>query len=160
MLDVAKEVAALNRMAVKDLRDRYAEVFGDETKTGNKPWLVKRIAWRLQAMEDGDLSERARRQAHRIANDADLRFSPPKPKASPPFRAQTAVLRMTGDQRITGPGAVITREYKGRMVELAVLPSGFEFEGTIYKSLSAAAKAITGSHCNGFHFFRLKEGSR
>ena len=45
------------------LRAKYAEVFGDETKTGNKPWLVKRIAWRLQAIEEGDLSERARRRA-------------------------------------------------------------------------------------------------
>ena len=56
MLNVGKEVAALNRMAVKDLRAKYAEVFGDETKSANKPWLVKRIPWRLLAMEEGDLS--------------------------------------------------------------------------------------------------------
>jgi len=54
-LNVGKEVAALQRMTVKQLRERYAEVFGDETRTGNKVWLVMRIAWRLQAMAAGDL---------------------------------------------------------------------------------------------------------
>ena len=157
MLNVGKELAALNRMEVADLRVRYAEVFGDETKTKNKPWLVKRIAWRLQAMEEGDLSERARRQAHRIANDADLRLTPPKPKPSSAVRTQAAVLRTTGDQRLPTPGTVIQREYKGTTLEVAVLPSGFEFEGEVYKSLSAVAKTITGSHCNGFHFFRLRK---
>ena len=46
MLNVAKEVAALQRMTVRGLRIRYADVFGEETKAGNKPWLIKRIAWR------------------------------------------------------------------------------------------------------------------
>ena len=51
--------------------------------------------------------------------------------------------------------AVITREYKGRTLEVNVLLNGFEFEGEVYKSLSAVAKHITGSHCNGYLFFRL-----
>lgn len=72
-MNVGKEVAALQRMTVKELRARYAEVFGDETRTGNKAWLVKRIAWRIQALAEGDLSERARRRAAELANDADLR---------------------------------------------------------------------------------------
>jgi hypothetical protein len=59
-LTVGKEVAALQRMTVKELRDRYAEVFGEETPANNKAWLVKRIAWRLQAVAEGGLSERAR----------------------------------------------------------------------------------------------------
>lgn len=57
-LNVGKEVAALQRMTVRDLRTRYAEVFGDTTRAGNKPWLVKRIAWRLQSLAEDDLSER------------------------------------------------------------------------------------------------------
>jgi hypothetical protein len=45
------------------------------------------------------------------------------------------------------------------MLVTTVLPLGFEYEGEKYKSLSAIAKKITGSHCNGYHFFRLtKEG--
>ena len=59
-LNVGKEIAALKRMTVGELRTRYAEVFGEETLARNKQWLVKRIIWRLQSMSEGNLSERAR----------------------------------------------------------------------------------------------------
>ena len=59
---VGAEVAALPRMAIQDLRARYAEVFGEGTRSGNRAWLIKRLAWRLQALAEGDLSERARRR--------------------------------------------------------------------------------------------------
>ncbi len=78
--DIGREVAALKRMTVRELRLRYAEVFGEETRAGNKAWLIKRIAWRLQSLSEGDLSERARQRAAELANDADVRLSPPKAK--------------------------------------------------------------------------------
>ncbi len=53
------------------------------------------------------------------------------------------------------PGQEITREYKGQTLVVRVLSEGFEFEGDVYKSLSAVAREITGTHCNGYHFFRL-----
>jgi hypothetical protein len=164
VLNVGKEVAALQRMTVRDLRTRYAEVFGEETRAGNKPWLVKRIAWRLQSLVEGDLSERARQRAAELANDADVRLSPPKAKPIPPSpasRTKTATLVVAGDERLPLPGTLITREYKGQNLQVKVLPQGFEFEGEVYKSLSAVAKAITGQHCNGYYFFRLgKEQSK
>jgi hypothetical protein len=73
-LNVGKEVAALQRMTVRELRERYAEVFGEETPADNKAWLVKRIAWRIQALAEGDLSQRARHRAAELANDADLQL--------------------------------------------------------------------------------------
>ena len=161
--NVGKEVAALQRMTMKQLRARYAEVFGDETNANNKAWLVKRIGWRLQALAEGGLSERARLRAAELANDADLRLSPPKVKAALPAATRThnADIAVAGDNRLPPPGTVITRTYKGRTLQVKVLPHGFEFEGAIHKSLSAVAKAITGQHCNGFLFFRLaKEPAR
>src|ERR1700757_3263926 len=77
-VNVGKELAALQRMTVKELKARYAEVFGENTNAANKAWLIKRVAWRLQALAEGDLSERARRRPADLANDADLRLSPPK----------------------------------------------------------------------------------
>ena len=59
-LNVGKEIAVLKRMTVGELRERYAEVFGEETHARNKQWLVKRVIWRLQSMSEGNLSERAR----------------------------------------------------------------------------------------------------
>ena len=53
------------------------------------------------------------------------------------------------------PGSIIARFYKGEVLQVRVLDHGFEFEGTVYRSLSAVAKKITGGHCNGHAFFRL-----
>ncbi|GIW90166.1 MAG: hypothetical protein KatS3mg109_0598 [Pirellulaceae bacterium] len=158
-LNVGKEVAALQRMTAKQLRQRYAELFGEETHANNKAWLVKRIAWRLQAMAEGDLSERARRRAVELANDADLRLSPPKakPATADPERTTTASLRLKLDDRLPPPGTIITRQYKGQTFQVTVLPHGFEYQGEVYRSLSAVAKAITGTHCNGYLFFRLNQ---
>jgi hypothetical protein len=76
-INVTKEVAQLGKLGTADLRARYAEVFGEPTRSGNRPWLVKRIAWRLQALAAGGLSERARQRAEELARDADLRLRPP-----------------------------------------------------------------------------------
>ena len=156
-LNIGKEVAALERMTVKQLRARYAEVFGEETLAQNKVWLIKRIAWRLQALAEGDLSERARKRAAELANDADLRMNPPKarPTTAPEDLTQTRTLRFQADDRLPPPGTILTRRYKGETVQVKVLPQGFEYEGEVHGSLSAVARAITGSHCNGYLFFRL-----
>lgn len=93
VLNVGKEVAALQRMTVRELRIRYAAVFGESTRAGNKAWLIKRIAWRLQSQAEGGLSERARQRAAELANDADVRLSPPKAKPvtpAPETRTKTA----------------------------------------------------------------------
>jgi hypothetical protein len=73
-MNVGREIAHLQKMTVKQLRARYVEVFGEETPAHNKAWLVKRIAWRLQALAEGDLSDRARRRAAELACDADLQL--------------------------------------------------------------------------------------
>jgi Protein of unknown function (DUF2924) len=160
-INVGREVAMLVRMSVADLREKYAAVFGEATATGNRTWLVRRIAWRIQALAEGDLSERARTRAAELARDADLRVTPPRAGASPvevgPRR--TGVLPRAADGRLPPPGTVLTRKYKGGTVQVKVLADGFEYEGEVYPSLSAVAKAATGSHCNGFHFFRLNAKS-
>jgi hypothetical protein len=160
-LNIGKEIAALKRMTMKELRNRYAEAFGEPTNANNKSWLVKRIAWRLQALAEGDLSERARLRAAELARDADLRVLPPKPApvaTAPADRTKTAPLPRVGRDRLPPPGTILTREYRGETLQVKVLPNGFEFEGQVYRSLSAVAKAITGAHYNGFLFFKLTEG--
>jgi hypothetical protein len=158
-LNIGKEVAALRHLSIQELQAKFAELFGEHLwQTGNRVWLVKRIAWRLQALDEGDLSDRARRRAAKLANDADLRLSPPRPHKPRP----KALVQATPKGRVTKkdtpylrPGMVLARKYRVEMLEVHVLPDGFAFEGTTYSSLSAVAKAITGSHCSGHHFFRL-----
>ena len=160
-MNVEKEVAAMQRMTVRELKVKYEDVFGDETRTGNKAWLIKRIAWRMQANAEGGLSERARQRAEEIANDADIRRTPPKAKpvsARAPERTTTTTIAFSDDDRLPLPGAILTRVYKGESLQVHVLDRGFEYEGEIYRSLSAVAKKITGTHTNGYLFFRLRKG--
>lgn len=159
-LNVGKEVAAMQEMPVAQLRNRYAEVFGETTNARNKQWLLKKIIWRLQSMAEGDLSERARARAMEIASDADIRRRPPKAPASKPDAPQSPPIPVAGspDNRVPIAGSTITREYKGRLLEVLVLDEGFEYAGEKFKSLSGVAKRITGSHCNGYLFFNLKRG--
>jgi Protein of unknown function (DUF2924) len=157
-MNLAQELAALPRLTVAALRGRYAQVFGEATRVGNKAWLVKRIAWRLQTLAEGDLSERARRRAAELANDADLRLSPPRSTPTLPVAPadnRRARLPSKRPDRLPPAGTILTRPYKGTSVHVRVLEHGFVYEGTIYSSLSAVAKAITGSHCSGRLFFRL-----
>lgn len=159
---VDAQLEALTTMTVTQLRARYAEVFGEPTTSGNKQWLYRRVAWRIQALAFGGLSERARQRAAELARDADIRVQ--APRVIPPQRptnASSRVLTLTGkvvassDTRLPPPGSVLRRTWKGVEHEVTVLPAGFEYRGATYRSLSAVATAITGSHWNGFGFFNL-----
>jgi len=159
-MNIGKEIAILRRMTVVELRRKHAEVFSEETRSGNRDYLVKRIAWRLQSLAEGDLSERGRRRAQELANDADIRMRAPKMLATDaPERTRTGAVHVPHDKRVPMPGAVLTRDYKGKTFIVTVLPNGFEHDGKVYRSLSAVARAITGTHWNGYHFFGLlKDG--
>ena len=146
---VAKQVEALRDMTVAELRERYEVVFGEESRSSHKDFLRKRITWRLQANEEGGLSKRALRRAEELANDADLRLLAPA--------ARTVIGRLAPkhDRRLPMPGTILQREYHGQTVTVTVLDSGFEYAGQVYRSLTAVAKAVTGSHWNGLLFWGL-----
>lgn len=161
-LNVGQLVTELRRMTVAELRRRYAEVCGEETRSNHKDYLVRRIAWRAQANAEGGLPERARQRALEIANDADLRTRAPGPPRAVPAApgAVTAPIDVPADARLPMPGALLTREYRGRTIRVRVLPKGFDYEGTIYRSLSAIAKEVTGAHWNGYLFFGIEAPKR
>src|SRR5262245_60069178 len=109
----------------------------------------------MQALAEGDLCERARRCAAQLARDADLRLNPPQSKANAtPPPPEPVCIPAPVDQRLPPPGTILTRPYKGQLVQVQVLTDGFAYAGRVYALLSAVAKAITGSHTNGFLFFR------
>jgi len=158
-----KEIQGLSRMTVGELREKHLEVFGEETRSHHKEFLHKRIAWRLQALAEGDLSERARRKAEELANDADLRMRAPRDPArlgSAEVKARTTTSRIppSRDPRLPVPGTLLAREFQGRDIVVKVLDNGFEFDGRRYKSLSAIAQEVTGKKWNGFLFFGIAGG--
>jgi hypothetical protein len=158
MNDVAQQLAALQQMSTGELCERYRELFGQPVRTRHKTYLLRKIAWRMQELAEGGLSERARRRAAELANDADVRLMPPRATPAPTI-ARVAVTAApsvaTPDPRLPTPGTAIVRSYKGRDLRVLVLSDGFEFEGERYKTLTAVAEHVTGSHVNGFRFFRL-----
>ena len=77
-LDIDDEVAVMQGLSIGQLRDRYAEVYGEASRSRHKMHLIRKVAWRMQALAEGDLSERARHRAEELANDADIRVMPPK----------------------------------------------------------------------------------
>ena len=159
-LNIAKEVAALEQMTFGRLQDRYVEVFGEPVRSRHRQYLIRRIAWRLQANAEGGLSERALRRAEELADDADVRLTPPRwatlANQVRPAEANAVRVPVATDPRLPSPGGQITRKYKGRTITITVLADGFEYLGERYRSLTAVAKAITGSHMNGFRFFGLE----
>lgn len=161
-LTVAEEVAALKGMTPKELLDKHIEVFGEESRSRNKAWLIKRIAWRIQANAEGDLSERARKRAMEIANDSDLRVRAPVERKQSESAGPTKTIKVEFDHdtRLPLPGTLLSREYKGETVLVKVLQDGFECRGEVYRSLTGVVKAVTGSHWNGYHFFGLKKRGR
>jgi len=71
-------------MTVPELREQYREVFGEETRSRHEEFLWMQVAWRIQANEQGDLSERARNRTAGLANDAEVRLLPPR-EGRPPW---------------------------------------------------------------------------
>lgn len=172
-MNLAKELGGLERMTVGELQARYVEVFGEAPRSRHRQYLVRRIAWRLQANAEGGLSERAQQRAAELADPAEARTTPPRGergghgapashdgvvRADDGGRGAT-LARERCDPRLPPIGTVLTRRYKGRTLAVTVAAGGFVYEGERYASLSAVAKAITGSHMNGFRFFGLEARS-
>jgi hypothetical protein len=154
---MAAEVARLEKMSVSQLAKRFEQVFGEQCRSRHKRYLIRRIAWRLQANAEGGLSERARQRAEELANDSEIRVTPPREKHADRDDVAPATIRIQAarDPRLPPPGNWIERQYKGQIIRVLVTAEGFEYEGQRYRSLSAIAKAVTGSHINGYLFFRL-----
>ena len=151
-MDVYAQIEELGRMRIGELRERYQEVFGEPTTHAHKQHLVRRIAWRLQALAEGDLSERAHRRALKIADDRDLRVNVP---ARVMHLGRGAVKRkpIQPDPRRPLPGSVLSRAFRSQTIEVKVLEDEFEYQGQRYGSLSAIARAATGTRWNGPIFF-------
>jgi hypothetical protein len=151
---VGMEIESLNKLKTTELRTRYRDVFGEASLSFNRAHLFRRIAWRLQAEAEGDLSERARRRASDLAKDSDLRLRAPR---SFWHEIERNGRSPNKDPRLPPAGTALERIYRGQITRVTVLANGFEYRGKHYASLSAIAHRVTGTRWNGFHFFGLKQ---
>ena len=149
------EIRSLRKQPISVLKERYCELFGEPCVTANREHLVRRIGWRLQALAEGGLTERARRRAAALVCDADLRLRPPRSFYRKLDGSEEAG-RPARDFRLPAVGTVLTREYQACLIEVRILEDGYEYAGKQYRSLSAIAFQVTGTRWNGFTFFKLK----
>ena len=165
MDSVWREIERLREAPMAEVRVRYREVFQEEPRSRHRAHLFRLLAWRLQAVAQGGLSEAARQRAQEIANEADMRRLPPRGFMD----SNQTVAPVTGrsawrlDRRIPRPGTVLSREHHGNAITVKVLVNGFEYEGRHYGSLSAIATEVTGTRWNGLAFFgltRIRRGAK
>ena len=147
--DTLRQIADLRKLTVGGLREKYLEVLGEETKSHNKPYLFKRIAYRIQEKKHGGLSDRARRRAAELATDAPLRR---RPHLKDHVTAKATRKR---DPRLPSAGSLLKRTFGKKEYTVRVLEDGFKYNDKPYRSLSAIAREITGTSWNGFGFFGL-----
>jgi hypothetical protein len=152
--ELRKEIEGLRRQKTKALKSRYLELFGEESRSYNHAHLFRRIAWRLQALSEGDLSQRARERAAALAVDVDLRLRAPRK-----FWRELAVEPRgpVRDPRLPCVGTILQRRYQDRTIVVKILADGFEYDGKTYESLSSIASSVTGTRWNGFSFFGLNK---
>jgi hypothetical protein len=154
---ITREIEKLSDLTVNELREKWVEVWNEPCRSRNKDYLRKRIAWRIQARAFGGLSERALRRAEELADETLLRVLPPR--KAPATKSPGDTINegfVIENPTIPMPGSVITKKYQGRKLVVTVEENGFKYKGQIYRSLSAVAKAVTGTHWNGRAFFGFK----
>lgn len=145
------ELAALGTMTVNELAGRYREVYGEPSRSRNRDYLRKKVAWRIQEIREGGLSDRAKARIAELAPNGPVQWRRPLP-AFPDTPTPTMPAR---DPRLPAPGTTIKREHRGVQHIVTVLDDGFEYAGQTYPTLSKIARAITGTNWNGYLFFGL-----
>ena len=154
--ELQQQIDQLRHMTTAQLQLQYRELFGQASHSNHKGYLFRRVAWRLQALAEGGLSERARQFAQQIATDADLRLCAPKLAETPAVRVASASRQR--DPRVPAPGTQLVKRYKEETLTVMVLEDGYQYGERVYKSLSAIARQVTGTQWNGYIFFGLRLG--
>lgn len=153
MKSIATEIEELRAMDVPALVVKYEELFGKKPRARHRTHLWRRCAWKLQEQRLGGLSNVAKTRLEELIGQIDL----PLGEAAPPPSVRGSIGR-GGDPPI---GTTLSREWHGTEVSVRRTESGWEVDGVTHRSLSAAAKAVTGSHWNGRLFWGLsKRGAK
>lgn len=149
------KIMSLKDASLEELKKKYSELFeGKLAPSNNKTYLWKKIAYRLQEIEYGGLSTESQGKIQELIQKYDpVNNKAMRPEGATQNEPKKASLRR--DKRLPIPGTVITKEYKGIKLQIKILESGFEYNGKIYRTLTAIAKEVTGAHWNGYLFFNL-----
>lgn len=142
---ILARLAALKAMSVNELKAEWQELFAAPAPNNSRAFLESRLAYRIQELTYGGPDKQTRRLLDLLADEVEGTLT---------RKAQIA------DPRNPVVGTRLIREWDGVPHTVTVLKDGFDWEGRRYKSLSAVARAITGTRWNGYRFFGLRERKR
>ena len=141
-------VTSLSGLNVDQLRLQWRNHMGGIAPAHLPGWLIMRVlAYRIQAAAFGDLDRAILR---RLREPEDEAF---ESGGARPFATRGPTTREGVGLK---SGALLVREWNGRLERVMVLEDGFAWNGCVYRSPSQVAKAITGTNWNGHRFFGLK----
>jgi hypothetical protein len=138
---VLGQLAALKEAPTARLKQQWRELFGKEPPPSNRPYLQSRLAYRIQELAYGGLRPETRARLEALGEQLD--------------GGNVVLRRIRADHRPLA-GTRLVREHQGIEHTVTVLQDSFEWQGRPYRSLSAIARAITGTRWNGWTFFGLK----
>ena len=145
---VLRQLATLETMSLEQLHEKWRDLYGGEPPGYKRQFLIKRLAYRIQALFYGGLSEAAKTRLQQVARDDSA------------ARVESRTSGVPQGQADILPGTRFVRIWKDRRYEVLTHPNGFEYEGQMFRSLSAVAREITGTRWNGRLFFGLKKDNR
>jgi hypothetical protein len=154
---IPAQIARFKAMSVGQLRVEWERLYGEPTRTRNRDYLWKRLAWRIQELQFGGLSDTAK------ARIAEINEDNPVVRRQLPRGFAASLERTPGprrDPRLPASGATLVRKYKGEDVRVLVHDRAYEWSGRRFDSLSEVAFAVTGSRWNGLLFFGLTARKR
>lgn len=153
MNDLKAEIEGLRTMPRAKLIDQYKIHYGKLPRIKHREYLWKRVAWKIQERRFGGLSNVAKAKLEDLIAEIEL---PP----AEDVRKVSGKLRGPHQSGLPSVGTILTREWHGQTIRVEVLEKGFAWNGETYRSLTAVAKAITGTQWNGRLFFGLTKRKR
>jgi hypothetical protein len=137
---VLARLAELKTLPIPQLKQQWRDLFDTEPPPFNRRFLESRLAYRIQELAYGGLKPETIQRLEALAEDLESdQPGQPRRSAGRPFS-----------------GTQLVRDWQGTEHRVTVVDGGFEYRGRPFKSLSAIARAITGTRWNGWTFFGLK----
>jgi hypothetical protein len=154
--NISEQILSLLSATLPEIQEQHEALFNvAKAPCANKPYLIKKIAYKLQETAYGGLSDETKMQII----DFIEKYDPINNKALRPqvvsAGKNVVSIPFMRDKRLPIPGTVIHKKYKGQDIHVKVLDKGFEYKDKYYKSLTAIVLELTGAHWNGFSFFNL-----
>ena len=144
MSGVLRQITELEQMSRPELQTRWQELYATEAPAYRRDVLIRRLAYRVQELAHGGVSEATRSKLRDHLADQGLDVDRPR----------TTRLRRSDGLPVIGTRLI--RHWHGERHEVTVVVGGFEYAGQRYRSLTAVAKKITDAHWNGRAFFGLR----